>query len=69
MNEGNSFRFDLWLYNELVKRGWTGADLARKTGLSKVTIGQYLGNDRMPNLRTFALILDAFGKHLVIEDN
>lgn len=69
MNEGNMFRFDLWLYNELVKRQWTGADLARKTGLSKVTVGQYLGNDRLPTLRSFQLILDAFGKHLVIEDN
>ena len=69
MNEGNSFRFDLWLYNEMVKRGWNGADLARKTGLTKVTIGQYLGNDRLPTLKSFQLILDAFGKHLVIEDN
>ena len=69
MNEGNSFRFDLWLYNEMQKRGWNSNDLAGKTGLSRATICFYLADERIPTLRTFALLLKAFGKHVEIVDD
>ena len=38
MNEGNKFRFDLWLYNEMKKRGWDAIDLAIESGISEKTI-------------------------------
>ena len=69
MNEGNSFRFDLWLYNEMRKRDWNTMDMERNTGLSHVQIWQYLHNNVNPSLRSFALILKAFNKHIIIEDD
>ena len=69
MNEGNFFRFDLWLYNEMVKRGWNKADLARACGLSKVIVGKYMANKQGPTLYSFQKILAALGKHVIIEDN
>lgn len=69
MNEGNEFRFDLWLYNEMQKRKWKSTELAEKTGLSRQTICFYLMDERIPTLRTLAVILKAFNKHIEIVDN
>ena len=69
MNEDNKFRFDLWLYNELQKRGMKQIDLANKTGVSPATITYFLQNKRMPNFRTRAVILDALDMHLEIVSN
>ena len=69
MNEGNEFRFDLWLYNELKKRGMRQIDLATKAGVSPTTITYFLQNKRMPNTRTIAAILDALDMHLEIVSN
>lgn len=69
MNEGNKFRFDLWLYNEMAKRGWNISDLSRKTSLTRQTIRFYLQNKRGPTLMSFALILEAFNKHIEIVDD
>lgn len=69
MNEDNKFRFDLWLYNELQKRGMKQIDLANKTGVSPATITYFLQNKRMPNTRTLAVILDALDMHLEIVSN
>lgn len=69
MNNGDSFRFDLWLYNEMRKREWNTMDMERATGLSHVQIWQYLHNNANPSLRSFALILKAFNKHIIIEDD
>lgn len=33
MNEGNSFRFDLWLYNQMKRRGMNMKELAEKAGI------------------------------------
>ena len=51
------------------KRGWNSTDLAGKTGLSRATICFYLADERIPTLRTFALLLKAFGKHVEIVDD
>ena len=69
MNEDNKFRFDLWLYNELQKRGMKQIDLANKTGVSPATITYFLQNNSMPNTRTIAVILDALYMHLEIVSN
>ena len=69
MNEDNKFRFDLWLYNELQKRGMKQIDLANKTGVSPATITYFLQNKRMQNTRTLAVILDALDMHLEIVSN
>lgn len=69
MNEGNLFRFDLWLYNEMKKRNWNTLDMERRTGLTHSTILNYLKNKTQPQLYSLALILKALNKHIVIEDD
>lgn len=69
MNEGNRFRFDLWLYNEMQKRGWEPLDLAIETGLSVPNIRNYLKNRSMPTLRSLELILRAFDMHMEFVKN
>ena len=69
MNEGDSFRFDLWLYNEMQKREWNLMDLSRASGLHHATLGYYITGTRLPTLASFALILKALGKHIEIVDN
>lgn len=66
MNEGNYFRFDLWLYNEMKLRSLTVADLAEISGVSERSICYYLRNKIMPSWRTLEDILKVFGKHLEI---
>ena len=69
MNEDNKFRFDLWLYNEMQKRGYNAFDLAEKAGVSPQTVNYYLRNTRMPTLRTLAVLLDAFDMHMEFVEN
>lgn len=69
MNEGNSFRFDLWLYNEMKKRNWNTMDMERKTGIKHCTFSNYLHNKCMPNMYMLALILKAFNMHMVFEQD
>ena len=69
MNEGNDYRFDLWLYNEMQKRGWNNQDMARRSGLNRETIKSFLNNKRNPTMYTFGRIIKALGKHLEIVDN
>ena len=42
MNEGNMFRFDLWLYNEMKKRNWDSLDLEVESGISRASINLYI---------------------------
>ena len=69
MNEGNEFRFDLWIYNEMVKRGWDVTDLSIESDLSVTTINHYLRNDYLPTLYSLALILKAFDMHMEFVQN
>ena len=69
MNEGNNFRFDLWIYNEMIKRNWDAIDLSVESGLSVTTINHYLRDDYLPTMYSLALILKAFNMHMVFEDN
>ena len=69
MNDGNLFRFDLWLYNEMKKRGWGRLDLAAETGLSISTVRRFLVNEGQPTLYSLALILKAFNMHMDIVDD
>jgi transcriptional regulator with XRE-family HTH domain len=55
-----------WLTAELRRRGWTQADLARRTGLSRGTISKYLRppdhpHHRAPDFASLARIADALG--------
>lgn len=69
MNEGNSFRFDLWLYNQMKRRGMNMKGLAEKAGISAQSVSDYVKNTRMPTVMTLALILNALDMHMVFEDN
>jgi DNA-binding XRE family transcriptional regulator len=69
MNEGNWFRFDLWLYNEMQKRGWDIFDMSVYADISPQTISAYLKGKFEPTLKSFGKILNAFGKHVEIVDN
>lgn len=69
MNNGNNFRFDLWLYNEMKKRGWNLFDLEYYSGVSRSSIEGYINKRRNPTLSSFARILAAFGKHIEIVDD
>ena len=69
VNEGESFRFDLWLYNEMCKREWNVLDLAIESGVSEKSIYEYARGTRLPTLRNFHLLLQALGKHIEIVDN
>ena len=69
LNEWNSFRFDLWLYNEMRKRGWNTQDLAEKAGITRQAVVFYLADERLPTMRTLAEILSAFDMHMEFVDN
>jgi transcriptional regulator with XRE-family HTH domain len=69
MNEGNNFRFDLWLYNEIKRRGLNISEFADRAGISSDAVSDYLKNKRLPNMVTLALILKALKMHLIFEDD
>lgn len=69
MNEKANFRFDLWLYNEMQKRGYNTMDIERKTGIAHSTISNYLNNKGNPSMYTLALLLNAFDMHMEFVGN
>lgn len=69
MNEGNMFRFDLWLYNEMKKRNWDSLDLEVESGISRASINLYIKGRQYPTFYSFAKIIAALGKHIEIVDN
>lgn len=69
MNEGNNFRFDLWLYNEMQKRGMSILDLAEKADVTEKTIRRFVKNQGLPTMTTLALILDALDCHMEFVSN
>ena len=66
MNE--SFRFDIWLKEQMEKRNMNIFQLAEKAQISPQIVTYYLRRTRMPNLRTLFLILDVFHMRMVFED-
>ena len=69
MSDGNWFRFDLWLYNEMKKRDITPKELAKASELSYTGILLLLKGDRNPTLYSFQKILRVLGLHIeVVED-
>ncbi len=44
----NTDEFSKWLQNEIDKRGWSQADLAREAGLSRGAVGNVLRQERDP---------------------
>ena len=67
MNDG-SFRFNVWLYNEMKKRQLDSFDLEALSGVSKSSIEAYLKCRQYPTLRSFEMILDALGKKFIITE-
>lgn len=47
------------LLSELIKRGWSGSDLARAAGLSKITVLRCLKADARANIPTVTKIAKA----------
>jgi len=47
------------LLSELIKRGWTGSDLARAAGLSKITVLKCLRKNAKANITTVTKIAKA----------
>lgn len=60
--------FAEWLADEIDKSKLTRNELADRSGVSVVTIRHYLYKMRSPTLLYMTLLLDAFGKKLVIVD-
>ena len=60
----DDFHFDLWMADELQKRGWDAIDLSVESDLSVTTINHYLRNDYLPTLYSLWQILKAFGMHM-----
>ena len=69
MNDNEYFRFDLWLYNELKKRGTKQIDLAEKSGVSISAIHYLLRNKQQPTMRTLGMILNALDMHMDLVSN
>lgn len=69
MNENGYFRFDLWLYNELRKRGMKQIDLAEKSGVSISAIHYLLRNKQQPTMRVLTMILNALDMHMEFVSN
>ena len=69
MNDDKGFRFDLWLYNEMKKRGMNTMDMERLTGVAHSTTSNYLHNKWSPSFAVLSQILPAFGKHIEIVDD
>ena len=68
MNYVHVFDFAKWLHKELMLKVWTGADLARISGVNKVSIYHYLEGEREPQFHSLQLILRALGKKITITD-
>lgn len=60
--------FGEWLLNEMEKRRINCQQLAKLTGLSHVTIANYITFTRSPTFGSLKLILDALGKKVLIVD-
>lgn len=50
-----------WLRRQLLRRDWTQADLARKSGLSQGRISDWLAGKRRPNPDSCDKLADVFG--------
>ena len=53
--------FGDWLRNELKRREWSVADLARRAGLDPSAVGRWARNDRVPSPDSCDLLADALG--------
>lgn len=54
--------FSVWLSQMLERRGWSQAELARRTGVSTATVSRLLSKTRHPS----AIMCDRFGETLDI---
>ena len=68
MSDGKSFRFNVWLYNEMKNKHLDSFDMEVLSGVSKSSIEAYLKDRQYPTLRSFELILDALGKKFIITE-
>ncbi len=51
-----------WLFTQMQQRGWSQADLARESGLTRQAIGRYLAEKtKTPDERALIKIAHAFG--------
>ena len=60
---GVNMEFTEWLNEELIKRNWSQADLARKSGLTTAGISRLVTNDRKPGPEACMSIAKAFNYH------
>lgn len=51
--------FGVWLGRQLVRREWTQADLARRTGISSGRISEWVRGTRLPNSESAVRLADA----------
>lgn len=54
--------FSVWLLDELSRRGWTPAELARRAGLSTGTLSNILNGNRNPGPEVTLSIAKALGE-------
>src|SRR5918998_1604879 len=56
-----SDRFSAWVRQQLRRRQWNDAELARQLGMPSGTISRWLRGERQPSTRSCDLIADVFG--------
>jgi transcriptional regulator with XRE-family HTH domain len=50
-----------WIKQQLQRRDWTAADLARRTGVGTGRISEWMSGHRRPNPASCIVLADAFG--------
>lgn len=60
MSATRATKVPLWVVEGLSRRGWSQAELSRRTGLNTNTISYVLAGKRPPNQTTLQLIAKAF---------
>jgi transcriptional regulator with XRE-family HTH domain len=54
-------KFGKRLFNLFVDRGWTQSELARRSGVPRESVSDYVRGHRLPDANDTKLLADAFG--------
>ena len=63
------FDFSRWLGEMIRTREMSQLQVAQHAGINTSNITHYLYGSRIPNLKTFLILLDVFGMHMEIKEN
>ena len=60
-NAWPSAQFSAWVRQQLRRRGWNDAELARQLDMPSGTVSRWMRGERQPSTRSCDLIADVFG--------